>query len=96
MRWLSAVPIVAFSVGMGVSYSTLNSPDQLAREVFQARYADVRAGKKDVNGDGEYEYVLSFRNPDTRLQEERILQFRNGQPVLRKYEVKDGKIIFLE
>ncbi len=49
----------------------------------------------DVNGDGSYESVLSFKNPETGGLE-RFLIERDGQGRLavRAFQVADGKILY--
>ncbi|MBI3051406.1 hypothetical protein HYY74_03020 [Candidatus Woesearchaeota archaeon] len=49
----------------------------------------------DVNGDGFYESVLSFKNPETGGLERFLLE-RDGQGrlALRSFEVADGKILY--
>ena len=95
-RFIAAVPVIAMLGAVGVIAYTSSMPQVRAERDFRAKYSDVHAGRADVNGDGEFEYVISYRNPNTRAQEQRILQFQNGQPVLRRFEVKDGKIMYLD
>ena len=96
LRWLSAIPLLALAGAVTVSIYANNTPEVRAERAFTAKYSDVHAGRKDVNGDGEFEYVISYRNPSTREQEQRILQFPDGQPILRRFEVQSGKIIYLD
>ena len=96
MGWPAVIPPLAVVVAVAATLYGDTPPEARAERAFTAKYGDVHAGRKDVNGDGEFEYVISYRNPSTREQEQRILQFRDGQPVLSRFEVQDGKIIFLD
>ena len=95
IRWLIAIPLVGI-LGAGVtSYRLLADPNNVARKAFQAQYG-TQSYMEDVNGDGIFENVVRLKNPANGMEERRILEFRNGELVLRKYEVKDGRINYLD
>jgi len=52
----------------------------------------VSANYKDVNGDGRYEAVLQFINPNTGKLEERLMEMHGDAIKIREFTVKDGKI----
>ena len=93
LRWLSVIQAAALIGAFGVTFVTRR--DDIARKKFETQYGTQKY-IQDVNGDGIYENVVKLRNPESGITEQRILEYRNGELVLRKYEVKGGKIIYLD
>ena len=99
LRLLLLVPTLGM-VAVGVTtYKTLIPPEARALSVAQEQYGKPLVGIEDVNDDGEFEPVFKYTNRNTGQLERRILHFRNGdpaQPVLSRYEVQEGKIVYLD
>ena len=56
---------------------------------------EIDGSMVDVNGNGDYESVLAYKNPATGEIEMRLIELYGNEIKIRKYEVVDGEIRYL-
>lgn len=68
----------------------------IEQDAFGFGPSSVSTANLDVNGDGKYESVMDFKNPQTGNPERRLIEIYGDQVRIRPYKVVDGQIRYLD